>query len=86
MKPNQQDIENWQELCESLEKVKRKATHWAKSGEVKQEWLLGQEFNMPKTRKWMKENNVELVFYSSGWGWRLRKDWKEKLEKLKEID
>jgi hypothetical protein len=84
VKPNKADLKEWEELCTFLEGVKGKATHFVNwRQKIPNEHLLSQEPLMRGMRKWMKENGYELVFYSSGWGWRLRKDWKEKLEWLK---
>jgi hypothetical protein len=84
MRPNIKDLEEWEGLCIWLNGVRKKATHWA-SGKIPYQHLLSQDPLMPEMRKWLKENSFELVFYSTGWGWRLRKDWKEKIEKLYEL-
>jgi hypothetical protein len=94
MKPNKKDIAEWEVLCQSLDKIKGKSSYRSYCTEkVDGKWvmidipnwhLLSQEPVMLGMRKWMKQNGYELVFYGSGWGWRLRKDWKEKIDRLRE--
>jgi hypothetical protein len=97
MRPNKKDLADWEALCHILSTAPRKASYnsyfskWDDSGkyvgmvQIPNWYLLGQDAIIRKMRKWMKENNFELVFFSTGWGWRLRKDWKEKIEKLYEM-
>ncbi|WP_346206802.1 hypothetical protein NSS89_01345 [Caldifermentibacillus hisashii] len=83
MKTNKQDLQEWKELCEWLSTKKGKAAYT--DGIDVNQHLLSQEEIFVQMRKWMNENNVLPVFWSSGWGWRLRKDWKERLAKAEEL-
>ncbi|TQE88650.1 hypothetical protein [Ureibacillus terrenus] len=77
-KPNRQDISEWIRFCEWLENQPRKAAY-----DVPNEYshLVSQEKIFVNMRKWMQENDCDCIFWSSGWGWRLRKGWRERLNK-----
>ncbi|MBB5324896.1 hypothetical protein HNQ34_001994 [Anoxybacillus tepidamans] len=85
MKPTVDDLKEWEELCTFISGLKKKSTYISKyyKSNVPNTHLLSQEKIYREMRKWMKDNGYELVFWGCGWGWRLRKDWKEKLERLK---
>jgi hypothetical protein len=52
VKPNKKDIEEWEDLCISLDKVRKKATHYARKSDIKNWHLLSQDPLMPEMRKW----------------------------------
>lgn len=82
-KPNAQDLAEWYELCEHLDAHKYKCSNVAG---LKNNHLIYSKY--PAVRDmyaWMRYNDVSPIFYSEGWGWRLRKDWRERLESIKEM-
>lgn len=95
LKPNKKDLEDWEALCKGLSNAPRKASYdgyYTNRNAGKYDlihipnwYLLSQDPLMPEMRKWMRDNGFELVFFGNGWGWRLRKDWKEKIDMLKEL-
>lgn len=82
-KPNKKDLADWYELCEDLEKQPRKAAY---SSRVKNSYLFHSEDKAVKEMyNWMRQNDVSPIFYNEGWGWRLRKDWRERLESIENM-
>lgn len=82
-KPNKQDLADWYELCEDLAKRPRKAAY---SSNVKNNYLFLSEDKAVKAMyTWMRQNDVSPIFYNEGWGWRLRKDWRERLESIENM-
>jgi hypothetical protein len=66
-------LRHWRLLCEFLyARQSHSAYRWSIPSNL--QYLLWAE-----TRK--ERNALAVVFYSQGWGWRLRKDWQEKLAK-----
>lgn len=69
-KPTPEYIKQWRELCEYLDSCAGKSSY-----NPPHSHLLG-----PKNLEFRKAN--PMVFYATGWGWRLRKVWRETLERL----
>lgn len=80
VKPTAGDIKEWIGLCEYLEKRPRKSSYY--SSQITNSHLLGDNAMFLGMRKWMKYNDCDCVFYSTGWGWRLRKNWRERLASI----
>lgn len=80
-KPNLKDLEEWEGLCIWLDNQYRKASY---SLPLEYKHLISQDKIFVEMRNWLKDNQYQLIFYSSGWGWRLRKDWKDKINRLRE--
>lgn len=83
MKLNQADVNEWIGLCEWLETQQRKCSY-----RVPREYshLISHDPIFTSMRKYLKENECDCIFYSSGWGWRLRKNWRNRIEKSLEIE
>lgn len=68
------DVNAWYATCEYLNNQPRKCAY-----------RVSMQKNDESLRKLMIELDTPLVFYSSGWGWRLRKGWKENLTKIERL-
>ena len=71
----------WRAFCEWLDRQKYKAAHYS---EVPEEWrpLVYVGGNPTGQRARDERWEVELIFHQSGWGWRLRKNWRARLAEL----
>jgi hypothetical protein len=67
-----QEWQDWNYLCQWL------ALRPSNSGAYR---LRSKEYLTKLPAKHRKE--LALIFYSAGWGWRLRKGWQERLEALR---
>jgi hypothetical protein len=79
--PTKGDLKEWRELCEYLDQQFRKCD----SMPTINRHLLEKDPLMLGMRRWMRENDCELVWWDSGWGYRLRKHWKERLAKMEDL-
>lgn len=68
--PTAETVAQWREICEFLDKLPYKAAY-----DPPHSHLLG-----PKNLQFRKDN--PMVWWCTGWGWRLRKQWRETLERL----
>ncbi len=70
-------IEKLQRLCEWLDSLPYKSAgsrHISSKHPDLVCWL---------DPKWsLKRKYVDVIFYSVGWGWRLRKDWRKRLDEI----
>lgn len=82
-RPNESDVREWIVLCEWLEKQPKQSSYYSNIPKKYNSHLLVTDIQIfLGMRKWMKENECDCVFYSSGWGWRLRKNWRIRLERI----
>lgn len=70
IKLTQEQLTEWRELCEWLELQKRKCSYSPIHNHlVQKKWRAFRQAN-------------RLVFYSTGWGWRVHIGWRDTIEKL----
>jgi len=74
-------LDQWRKFCEWLDQRRRKCAHWS---DVPTQWkpfvYVGGNLTGERARE--ERHEVDLIFYYSGWGWRLRKNWRERLSEL----
>lgn len=75
------ELREWREFCEWLDGVKYKAAYYS---EVPERWrhLVYRGGNNKGARARASREATQLVFYREGWGFRLRKGWRERLAAL----
>jgi hypothetical protein len=75
------ELKKWRGLCEWLDQQKYKAAHYSA---IPQEWrpLTYVGGNPTGQRARDVRYEVGVIFYQPGWGWRLRIDWRDRLEAL----
>ena len=69
-----ENLGDWQELCEYLNQQPGKSAPKAD--------IPGHLLYLLSHRKKRQRSNLDLVFYASGWGWRLRRDWTKRLKNI----
>ncbi|HWT00225.1 MAG TPA: hypothetical protein VN256_08255 [Pyrinomonadaceae bacterium] len=74
-------LKEWRAFCEWLGQRPRKCAH---RSDVPSRWkpLVYVGGNPTGERAREERHEVDLIFYYSGWGWRLRKRWRERLAEL----
>jgi hypothetical protein len=75
------ELNEWRALCEWLDTQKYKAAY---QSEVPERWrhLVYRGGNKSGERARETRQEAQLIFYWGGWGWRLRKNWRERLAEL----
>ncbi len=76
--PLMPDLGAWREVCEFLDARYRKCAYATELPEHLR-WLL---WHPGSKRAQAERESAHLVFYSPGWGWRLRRGWRERLDEL----
>ena len=76
-----EELATWRAFCEWLDQQKYKAAHYSA---VPDKWrhLVYVGGNPTGQRARDVRWEVELIFYMPGWGWRLKKNWRERLAQL----
>jgi hypothetical protein len=76
-----EDLALWRALCEWLDAQKYKAAYQSEMPE-RFRLLVYRGGNKTGQRAREAREHVQLIFYGEGWGWRLRKCWRERLAEL----
>jgi hypothetical protein len=73
----------WRAFCEWLNEQKWKSAY---ASEVPSQWRHLVYIGGNPTGRAAHDLRVKakLIFYNPGWGWRLRKNWRERLEELEQ--
>lgn len=83
MPPDYDDLDIWQALCEWLERQARQAAY---PPDVPDPFThltyIGGNSDADAARK--VRYRYGLIFYESGWGWRLHADWRDRLARLRQ--
>ena len=74
------DLPRWRELCEWLNRRPSKCAYRAYVPRHLQP-LLG-----PDVTTRIRRLELALVFYATGWGWRLRQDWQKRMVQFEEAE
>ena len=70
---SQNDFLHWKELCEYLD---------GRPGRSATKALIPNHLTYLLTGKTLKQRQeLDVVFYARGWGWRLRMDWRNRLQR-----
>jgi hypothetical protein len=75
------EFSEWHAFCTWLNAQKYKAAY---QSEVPERWrlLVYRGGNTSGTRAREARAEARLIFYREGWGWRLGKNWRERLAEL----
>lgn len=81
MMATSEELAVWRDLCEWLDAQKYKAAYRTEMPE-RYRPLVYRGGNETGRRAREAREHLRLIFYYEGWGWRLRKGWRARLEEL----